>query len=128
MFVFLVVVLMVVYVVCVEVVIVFNLGDVSVFLIDKDICKVLEMFVIGKELYYLIVMLDEKLLIVVNVVGNELVFFDFVIGKIQQCVLYIDDLYQIGFLLDQKWFLMIGNCLDCVDIYYWDGYVLIIVK
>jgi 3-carboxy-cis,cis-muconate lactonizing enzyme. len=64
---------------------------------------------------------DNKLLIVANAVGNDLVFLNPVSGQPEGTRAGIEDPYQIGFSPDKQWFLT--NCLrlNRVDLYSYQG-------
>ena len=104
-----------------DVVVVLNSGDETITLIDQATRQPIQTFPVGKQPHHLMATPDNKLLIVANAVGNDLVFLNPVSGQPEGARPSIEDPYQIGFSPDKKWFLT--NCLrlNRVDIYSYAG-------
>ena len=104
-----------------DVVVVLNSGDATISLIEQSTRRVVQTFPVGKEPHHLMATPDNKLLIVANAVGNDLVFLNPVSGQPEGTRAGIEDPYQIGFSPDKQWFLT--NCLrlNRVDLYSYQG-------
>lgn len=100
---------------------VLNSLDASVSLIDPSRWTEIQRIPTGKEPHHLYLSPDEKSLIVANALADSLTFMDPRTGAVQRVVRDILDPYQLRFSPDMKWFVTVGNRLNHVDLYRWDG-------
>lgn len=100
---------------------VLNSLDASVSLIDPVRWTEIQRIPTGKEPHHLYLTPDEKSLIVANALADSLTFMDPRTGAVQRVVRNILDPYQLRFSPDMKWFVTVGNRLNHVDLYRWDG-------
>ena len=107
---------------------VLNSLDASVSVIDPVSWKEVKRIATGKEPHHLYLTPDEKSLIIANALGDSLTFVDPQTAEVQRTVRGILDPYQLRFSPDMKWFVTVGNRLNHVDIYRWDGRELTLAK
>ena len=107
---------------------VLNSKDADVSVIDPVSWKEIKRFPTGKEPHHLYMTPDEKSLIIANALGDSLTFVDPRTAEVQRTVRNILDPYQLRFSPDMQWFVTVGNRLNHVDIYRWDGRDLTLVK
>lgn len=107
---------------------VLNSKDADVSVIDPVSWKEIKRFPTGKEPHHLYMTPDEKSLIIANAFSDSLTFVDPRTAEIQRTVRNILDPYQLRFSPDMQWFVTVGNRLNHVDIYRWDGRDLTLVK
>lgn len=107
---------------------VLNSKDADVSVIDPVSWTEIKRFATGKEPHHLYLTPDEKSLIIANALGDSLTFVDPRTAEVQRTVRDILDPYQLRFSPDMKWFVTVGNRLNHVDIYRWDGHDLALVK
>ncbi len=107
---------------------VLNSKDADVSVIDPVSWKEIKRFPTGKEPHHLYMTPDEKSLIIANAFSDSLTFVDPRTAEIQRTVRNILDPYQLRFSPDMQWFVTVGNRLNHVDIYRWDGRDLALVK
>lgn len=107
---------------------VLNSLDANVSVIDPVEWKEIKRIATGKEPHHLYLTPDEKSLIIANALGDSLTFVDPRSAEIQRTVRGILDPYQLRFSPDMKWFVTVGNRLNHVDIYRWDGSGLTLAK
>jgi len=107
---------------------VLNSLDASVSVIDPVSWTEKKRIPTGKEPHHLYLTPDNKSLIVANAVGDSLLFLDPQTAEVQRTVRGVLDPYQLRFSPDMKWFVTVGNRLNHVDIYRWDGENLSLVK
>lgn len=100
---------------------VLNSLDASVSVIDPASWKEVKRIPTGKEPHHLYLTPDEKSLIIANALGDSLLFVDPKTAEVQRTVRGILDPYQLRFSPDMKWLVTVGNRLNHVDIYRWDG-------
>ena len=100
---------------------VLNSQDASVSVIDPVTWKETKRFHTGKEPHHLYLTPDEKSLIVANALGDSLLFVDPKTAAVQRTVRGILDPYQLRFSPDMKWLVTVGNRLNHVDLYRWNG-------
>jgi YVTN family beta-propeller protein len=100
-----------------KVAVILNSGDASLSLIDIVSRQVTKTIPIGKEPHHLMVTPDGKTLLVANAAGNDIALLNPVTGDITGRIPKIIDPYQIGYSLDNQWFVAAGNRLDRVDVY-----------
>jgi YVTN family beta-propeller protein len=100
---------------------VLNSLDASVSVVDPVTWTEVKRIPTGKEPHHLYLTPDEKSLIVANAAGDSLTFIDPRTGDVQRTVRGTLDPYQLRFSPDMKWFVTVGNRLNHVDIYRWDG-------
>jgi YVTN family beta-propeller protein len=107
---------------------VLNSKDADVSVIDPVTWRVVKRFATGKEPHHLYLTPDEKSLIIANAFSDSLTFVDPRTAEIQRTVRGILDPYQLRFSPDMQWFVTVGNRLNHVDIYRWDGRDLALAK
>jgi YVTN family beta-propeller protein len=100
---------------------VLNSQDASVSVIDPVTWKETKRFHTGKEPHHLYLTPDEKSLIIANALGDSLLFVDPKTAAVQRTVRGILDPYQLRFSPDMKWLVTVGNRLNHVDLYRWNG-------
>ena len=100
---------------------VLNSQDASVSVIDPATWKETQRFHTGKEPHHLYLTPDEKSLIIANALGDSLLFVDPKTAAVQRTVRGILDPYQLRFSPDMKWLVTVGNRLNHVDLYRWNG-------
>ena len=100
-----------------KIAIVLNSGSASISRIDMQKREVIDDYPVGKEPHHLMMMPDQKNLVVANAASDNLVLINPVTGQKKQIIPNIYDPYQLGFSPDNKWFVVAGNRLDRVDIY-----------
>jgi YVTN family beta-propeller protein len=100
---------------------VLNSQDASVSVIDPVTWKETKRFHTGKEPHHLYLTPDEKSLIIANALGDSLLFVDPKTAAVQRTVRGILDPYQLRFSSDMKWLVTVGNRLNHVDLYRWNG-------
>lgn len=100
---------------------VLNSLDATVSVIDPVTWTETRRIATGKEPHHLYMTPDEKSVIVANALGDTLTFIDPRTAEVQRTVRGILDPYQLRFSPDMKWFVSVGNRLNHVDIYRWDG-------
>ena len=100
---------------------VLNSQDASVSVIDPLTWKETQRFHTGKEPHHLYLTPDEKSLIIANALGDSLLFVDPKTAAVQRTVRGILDPYQLRFSPDMKWLVTVGNRLNHVDLYRWNG-------
>jgi YVTN family beta-propeller protein len=107
---------------------VLNSLDADVSVIDLATWKEVKRIATGKQPHHLYLTPDEKSLIIANALGDSLTFVDPRTAEVQRTVRDILDPYQLRFSPDMKWFVTVGNRLNHVDIYRWDGSNLALAK
>jgi YVTN family beta-propeller protein len=107
---------------------VLNSLDANVSVIDPDNFHEIKKIATGKEPHHLYLTPDEKSIIVANAGGDSLTFIDPKTAEVQRIVRSTLDPYQLRFSPDMKWFVTVGNRLNHIDIYKWNGSELQIVK
>jgi YVTN family beta-propeller protein len=107
---------------------VLNSLDASISVIDPKTWKVAQRIPTGKEPHHLYMTPDEKSVIVANAGGDSLTFIDPRTAQVQKVVRNTLDPYQLRFSPDMKWFVTLGNRLNHIDIYRWNGQDLDLVK
>jgi len=107
---------------------VLNSQDASVSVIDPTTWKETQRFHTGKEPHHLYLTPDEKSLIIANAMGDSLLFVDPKTAAVQRTVRGILDPYQLRFSPDMKWLVTVGNRLNHVDLYRWNGAELTLAK
>ena len=107
---------------------VLNSQDASVSVIDPTTWKETQRFHTGKEPHHLYLTPDEKSLIIANALGDSLLFVDPKTAIVQRTVRGILDPYQLRFSPDMKWLVTVGNRLNHVDLYRWNGTDLTLAK
>lgn len=107
---------------------VLNSKDANVSVIDPVSWKEIKRFATGKEPHHLYLTPDEKSLIIANAFSDSLTFVDPRTAEVQRTVRGILDPYQLRFSPDMQWFVTVGNRLNHVDIYRWDGRELTLAK
>lgn len=107
---------------------VLNSLDASVSVIDPSKWVETQRIPTGKEPHHLYLTPDEKSLIIANALGDSLLFVDPKTAVVQRTVRGILDPYQLRFSPNMKWFVIVGNRLNHVDIYHWDGTDLLLAK
>ena len=100
---------------------VLNSQDASVSVIDPVTWKETQRFHTGKEPHHLYLTPDEKSLVIANALGDSLLFVDPKTAAVQRTVRGILDPYQLRFSPDMKWLVTVGNRLNHVDLYRWNG-------
>lgn len=100
---------------------VLNSQDASVSVIDPATWKETQRFHTGKEPHHLYLTPDEKSLIIANALGDSLLFVDPKTAAVQRTVRGILDPYHLRFSPDMKWLVTVGNRLNHVDLYRWNG-------
>jgi YVTN family beta-propeller protein len=100
---------------------VLNSLDATVSVIDPVSWTETRRIPTGKEPHHLYMTPDEKSVIVANALSDTLTFIDPKTAEVQRTVRGILDPYQLRFSPDMKWFVSVGNRLNHVDIYRWDG-------
>ena len=108
--------------------IILNSADASVSLIDMNTRQVIKTVAVGKEPHHLMMTPDQKILMVANAAGNDVVLMDPVSGEITGRIPRIIDPYQVGYSPNHKWFVANGNRLNRVDVYAADGLNLTLAK
>jgi YVTN family beta-propeller protein len=98
---------------------VLNSLDATVSVIDPVRLVEIKRIPTGKEPHHLYLTPDEKSLLVANAVGDTLTFIDPVTAEVQRTVSGIVDPYHLRFSPDMKWFVILANRLNHVDIYRW---------
>ena len=100
-----------------KIAIVLNSGSATVSRIDMQNRVVIDEFHVGKEPHHLMMMPDQKNLIVANAAGDNLVVLDAATGLKGAIIPKIIDPYHIAYSPNKKWFVVAGNRLDRVDLY-----------
>ncbi len=100
---------------------VLNSLDATVSVIDPVTWVETRRIPTGKEPHHLYMTPDEKSVIVANALSDTLTFIDPKTAEVQRTVRGILDPYQLRFSPDMKWFVTVGNRLNHVDVYRWDG-------
>ena len=75
----------------------------------------------GKEPHHLYLTPDEKSLIIANAASDSLLFIDPRSGAVERTIRGISDPYHLRFSPDMKWLVTVGNRLNHVDLYRWNG-------
>ena len=104
--------------------VVLNSDEDTFSIIDTESYKETARTHIGRQPHHLTTTPDQKVLIIANAGGNELVFIDRATGTVQQRV-EISDPYQVGFSPDAKWFVSNSLRLDRIDLYNAANYQLV---
>jgi len=107
---------------------VLNSLDASISVVDPLAWKEVRRIPTGKEPHHLYLTPDEKSLIIANAGADSLLFIDPRDGAVQRTVRGISDPYQLRFSPDMKWLVTVGNRLNHVDLYRWDGTELTLAK
>jgi YVTN family beta-propeller protein len=107
---------------------VLNSLDANISVIDSDDFTEIKKIPTGKEPHHLYLTPDEKSVIVANAGSDSLTFIDPKTSNVQRVVRHTLDPYQLRFSPDMKWFVTVGNRLNHIDIYSWNGSELSIVK
>jgi len=107
---------------------VLNSLDATVSVIDPSTWKETHKIPTGKEPHHLYLTPDEKSLIVANAVGDSMLFLDPKTAAVQRTVHGISDPYHLRFSPDMKWLVTVGNRLNHVDIYHWNGSEMTLAK
>jgi YVTN family beta-propeller protein len=100
---------------------VLNSQSASVSVIDPVTWKETQRFHTGKEPHHLYLTPDEKSLIIANALGDSLTFVDPKTAVVQRTLRGILDPYHLRFSPDMKWLVVVGNRLNHVDLYRWNG-------
>jgi YVTN family beta-propeller protein len=107
---------------------VLNSLDANISVIDPVTWKEVKRIPTGKEPHHLYLTPDETSLIVANAGGDSLTFLDPRTAQVQRVVKGTLDPYQLRFSPDMKWFVTLGNRLNHIDVYRWDGKELTLAK
>ena len=107
---------------------VLNSLDANVSVIDPSDWHEIKKIPTGKEPHHLYLTPNEKSVIVANAGSDSLTFIDPKTAEVQRVIKNTLDPYQLRFSPDMKWFVTVGNRLNHIDIYSWDGQDLKIVK
>jgi len=107
---------------------VLNSLDASISVIDTQSWTEVKRIPTGKEPHHMYLTPDEKSLIIANALSDSLLFVDPKTAAVQRTVTGILDPYHLRFSPDMKWFVTVGNRLNHVDIYRWDGSNLALAK
>lgn len=107
---------------------VLNSLDATISVIDPQDWTEVKKIQTGKQPHHLYLTPDEKSIIVGNAGSNSLTFIDPKTATVQRVVKNTLDPYQLRFSPDMKWFVTVGNRLNHIDIYSWNGHDLAIVK
>jgi len=107
---------------------VLNSLDATISVIDPQDWTEVKKIQTGKQPHHLYLTPDEKSIIVGNAGSNSLTFIDPKTATVQRVVKNTLDPYQLRFSPDMKWFVTVGNRLNHIDIYSWNGSDLTIVK
>jgi len=107
---------------------VLNSLDANVSVIDSHDWHEIKKIPTGKEPHHLYLTPDEKSVIVANAGSDSLTFIDPKTAEVQRVIKHTLDPYQLRFSPDMKWFVTVGNRLNHIDIYSWNGQDLSIVK
>jgi YVTN family beta-propeller protein len=107
---------------------VLNSQSASVSVIDPVTRKETQRFHTGKEPHHLYLTPDEKSLIIANALGDSLTFVDPKTAVVQRTLRGILDPYHLRFSPDMKWLVVVGNRLNHVDLYRWNGKEPILAK
>jgi YVTN family beta-propeller protein len=107
---------------------VLNSLEASISVIDPKTWQVTQRIPTGKEPHHLYMTPDEKSVIVANAAGDSLTFIDPRTAQVQRVVRNTLDPYQLRFSPDMKWFVTLGNRLNHIDVYRWNGQDLDLVK
>jgi YVTN family beta-propeller protein len=89
--------------------------------VDPVTWKETQRFHSGKEPHHLYLTPDEKSLIIANALGDSLTFVDPKTAVVQRTLRGILDPYHLRFSPDMKWLVVVGNRLNHVDLYRWNG-------
>ena len=100
---------------------VLNSQSASVSVIDPVTWKETQRFHTGKEPHHLYLTPDEKSLVIANALGDSLLFVDPKTAAVQRTLRGILDPYHLRFSPDMKWLVIVGNRLNHVDLYRWNG-------
>jgi len=100
---------------------VLNSQSASVSVIDPVTWKETQRFHTGKEPHHLYLTPDEKSLVIANALGDSLTFVDPKTAVVQRTLRGILDPYHLRFSPDMKWLVIVGNRLNHVDLYRWNG-------
>ena len=100
---------------------VLNSKSASVSVIDPVTWKETQRFNTGKEPHHLYLTPDEKSLVIANALGDSLTFVDPKTAVVQRTLRGILDPYHLRFSPDMKWLVIVGNRLNHVDLYRWNG-------
>ena len=90
-------------------------------MVDPVTWKETQRFHTGKEPHHLYLTPDEKSLIIANALGDSLTFVDPKTAVVQRTLRGILDPYHLRFSPDMKWLVVVGNRLNHVDLYRWNG-------
>ncbi len=101
--------------------VILNSGEATVSLIDMPSRKVIKTVPVGKEPHHLMMTPDQKILLIANAAGNDVVLMNPTTGELTGRIPEIIDPYQIGYSPNHKWFVANGNRLDRVDVYHAQG-------
>ena len=104
-----------------KIAVVLNSADASVSLIDMPTRQVIKTLPVGKEPHHLMMTPDQKTLLIANAAGDDIVLMNPVSGEITGRIPNIIDPYQVGYSPNHKWFVVNGNRLNRVDIYFADS-------
>lgn len=100
---------------------VLNSQSANVSVIDPLTWKETQRFHTGKEPHHLYLTPDEKSLVIANAQSDSLLFVDPKTAAVQRTVRGILDPYHLRFSPDMKWLVIVGNRLNHVDLYRWNG-------
>ena len=100
---------------------VLNSKSASVSVVDPVTWKETQRFNTGKEPHHLYLTPDEKSLVIANALGDSLTFVDPKTAVVQRTLRGILDPYHLRFSPDMKWLVIVGNRLNHVDLYRWNG-------
>ena len=100
---------------------VLNSQSASVSVIDPATWKETQRFHTGKEPHHLYLTPDDKSLVIANALGDSLLFVDPKTAAVQRTLRGILDPYHLRFSPDMKWLVIVGNRLNHVDLYRWNG-------
>lgn len=100
---------------------VLNSLEASVSVVDPRTWTDVRRIPTGKEPHHLYLTPDEKSLIIANAASDSLLFIDPRSGEVQRTIRGILDPYHLRFSPDMKWLVTVGNRLNHVDLYHWDG-------
>jgi DNA-binding beta-propeller fold protein YncE len=100
-----------------QIAIVLNSGSASISLIDIQKREVIKEYPVGKEPHHLMMMPNQKNLVVANAASDNIMLIDPITGEKKQTIPHIFDPYQLGFSPDSKWFVVAGNRLNRIDVY-----------
>ena len=100
---------------------VLNSQSANVSVIDPLTWKETQRLHTGKEPHHLYMTPDKKSLVIANAQSDSLLFVDPKTAAVQRTVRGILDPYHLRFSPDMKWLVIVGNRLNHVDLYRWNG-------